>query len=344
MFVSTPKVVEDVLQEYGQRTREALLDFLPTHEPKRYLYDLVSDYPRRGGRYMRPALCIAAARAHGATVEQALRCAVSVELLHNALLVIDDVQDESEERRGKPSLHAEWGVPIAVNIGSTMTVLSLIPLLQTVESAGPLVAIRIVRAAVRTAQACAEGQALELGWRLDNRIDITERDYLEMATRKTCSYSTMFPIEAGTLLATGTTSVADDLLVYAHFIGTAFQIQDDLLNIEGDHARYGKELCGDLLEGKRTLLTIELLKRCTETERAMLIDFFALPRAEKTEQQVAHVTALLRKYGCTEYARRYAQNLLGAASYALERYAANLRPSRDLEFLRGVIPWMIEQP
>lgn len=343
MLCSTPPVVGELLQEYGERTRTALMDFLPEHEPRRYLYDLVREYPRRGGRCMRPALCIAAARAHGASVEQALKCAVSVELLHNALLVVDDIQDESEERRGQPSLHAQWGVPIAVNVGSTMTVLSLIPLIQCVETAGPLVAMRIIRGAVRTAQACAEGQALELGWRRDNRIDVTERDYLEMATRKTCSYSTMFPIEAGTLIATHAGSVDRLLMYYAHLIGIAFQIQDDLLNIDGDHARYGKEMGGDLWEGKRTLLTIELLRRCTPAERSMLSAFFGRARADKTAEQVATVTALLRKYECTAHARRYAQTLLGSASYALEQYAHRLPPSRDLEFLRGVIPWMVEQ-
>jgi geranylgeranyl diphosphate synthase type II len=343
MHYTTPPVVGELLHEYGQRTRTALLEFLPTHEPRRYLYDLVSDYPQRGGRYMRPALCIAAARAHGATVEQALKCAVSVELLHNALLVVDDIQDESEERRGSPSLHAQWGVPIAVNVGSTMTVLSLIPLIQCVETVGPWVAMRIIRGAVRTAQACAEGQALELGWRRDNRPDVTEREYLEMATRKTCSYSTMFPIEAGTLLATHAPEVDRALMYFAHFVGIAFQIQDDLLNIEGDHAQYGKELGGDLLEGKRTLLTIELQKRCTPEERGKLHRFLAKNRQDKTATELEEITAMLRKYECPEYARAYAQRLLGAASYALEQYAGRLRPSRDLEFLRGVIPWVVEQ-
>jgi len=343
MHYTTPSVVEELLREYGQQAHSALLAFLPTHEPRRYLYDLVGDYPRRGGRFMRPTLCIAAACAHGATVQQALKCAVSVELLHNALLVVDDIQDESEERRGKPSLHSQWGVPVAINVGSTMTVLSLIPLLESVETCGPFVAMRIVREAVNAAQACAEGQALELGWRFDNRIDITEQDYLEMATRKTCSYSTIFPIQAGALLGTRAPEVDRSLLHYAHFIGMAFQIQDDLLNIDGDHARYGKELGGDLLEGKRTLLTIELLRRCTDAERAMVIGFLGQPRDQKTDEDVATVTTLLRKYGCTEFARRYAQNLLGAASYALDRYATGLRPSRDLDFLYGIIPWMVEQ-
>ncbi len=340
---STPDVVRECLAEYGALVRQALLDFLPDREPRRYLYDLVSDYPRRGGRMMRPALCIASARAHGASVEQAIHAAVSIELLHNALLVVDDIQDGSDERRGRPSLHQLHGVPIALNVGSTMTVLSLVPLLESVTSCGPLVALRVFNEAVRAAQACAEGQALELGWRLDNRLDVSEADYLRMVTRKTCSYSTIYPIHAGALIGTREVEVAPSLLRYAHLLGLAFQIQDDLLNVDGDHAQYGKELAGDLYEGKRTLLTIALLQRCTEDERRGFEAFLATPRAAKRADEVAAILDRLRAYDCIGYARRFAHNLLGAAQYEFERYATRLAPSRDREFLHGVIPWVIEQ-
>lgn len=340
----TPPIVESLIREYGELARRAMISFLPRREPRRYLYDLVDEYPRRGGRLLRPTLCIASACAHGANVAEAMKAAISVELLHNGLLVVDDIQDGSEERRGLPSLHSQWGVPLAINVGSTMTVLSLIPLLESVTTCGPFVALRVVDEAVRTAQACAEGQALELGWRLDNRVDVTEAEYLEMVTRKTCSYSTIFPIHAGALIGTRGAAIDDSLLHYAHCLGAAFQIQDDLLNLEGDHARYGKELGGDLLEGKRTLLTIELLRRCTPTERQQVVAFLGLPRERKTPQQLQQIIAMMRHYQCPEFARRFAQNLLGAAAYALDQYSHRLRPSRDLEFLRGILPWVVEQP
>jgi geranylgeranyl diphosphate synthase type II len=340
---STPALVPELLAEYGGLAREALLRFLPDREPRRYLYDLVVDYPRRGGRLMRSTLCIASARAHGAPIEQAMHCAVSVELLHNALLVVDDIQDDSEERRGQPSLHQLHGIPIALNVGSTMTVLSLVPLLESVTSCGPLVALRIFNEAVRAAQACAEGQAMELGWRRDNNLDVNEHDYLRMVTRKTCSYSTIYPIHAGALIGTRRTEIDASLLRYAHFLGLAFQIQDDLLNVDGDHAQYGKEMAGDLYEGKRTLLTIALLQRCDDAQREWIGAFLAKARADKSPQDVARILGWLRDYDCIPHARHVAQNLLGAAQYELEQYATQLRPSRDKDFLLGVIRWVIEQ-
>src|SRR5258708_36159528 len=110
----TSTLVPDTLREYGDITRAALRNYLPSREPRRYLYDLVADYPERGGKMMRPALCIATARAFGAPLEYALGPAISIELLHNALLIHDDIEDESEERRGRPTLHLLHGGPLAV--------------------------------------------------------------------------------------------------------------------------------------------------------------------------------------------------------------------------------------
>lgn len=331
------------MREYGDLTREAILRFLPDREPRKYLYDLIGEYPRRRGRYMRPSICIASAKAHGASTEQALHCAVSIELLHNALLVVDDIQDGSVERRGLPTLHETHGVPIALNVGSTMSILSLVPLLRNVESCGPHVALWIFERAIEVAQQCAEGQAMELGWRLDNRLNITQAEYFDMVLRKTCSYSTIFPLRVGAMIGRGTENTTDATLRYGFLVGAAFQAQDDILNIDGDHARYGKELCGDLLEGKRTLLTIRLLSLCSEEERSFLVAFFAKPRPEKSASEMEQVVELLRRYGCIEHARWMMQALVGAAQHEFSRSLEHLPPSRDKEFLRGLAPWVIEQ-
>ncbi len=205
----TPSVVTELLGEYGKIAREALLAFLPKREPRKYLYDQLADYPSRASRYMRPAICIATARAFGAAPDAALNTAISIELLHNALLIVDDIQDESEERRGAPTLHRATGLPIALNVGSTMTVLSLVPLLGNVTTCGPHVALWIFERAIEVAQQCAEGQALELGWRFDNRLDLTDAEYLGMVLRKTCSYSTMLPLRAGAMIGSRRRDVPD---------------------------------------------------------------------------------------------------------------------------------------
>ena len=339
----TPSLVQEMMNEYGAMTREALLKFLPDREPRRYLYDLVGDYPRRRGRYMRPAICIASAKAHGATAEQAIHSAVSIELLHNALLVVDDIQDGSEERRGLPTLHESHGIPVALNAGTTMSILSLVPLLRNVDICGPHIALWCFERMIEVAQHAAEGQAMELGWRLDNRVDVDEVDYFEMILRKTCSYSTIFPLRLGAIIGLQRQDVPGSVLRYGFLIGAAFQIQDDLLNLYGDHARYGKEMKGDLREGKRTLITIHLLSKCTPDERRFVEHFLGEERRNKTDADVERVFGWIDHYGCGEYARQMAQGLIGASLHAFDQGLEGLPPSRDKEFLRGLSTWIVEQ-
>jgi len=144
-----------MLHEYGELTRAALTKYLPSREPRRYLYDLLSDYPLRGGKMMRPSMCIAAARLFGAPLENAMCTAVAIELLHNALLIHDDIEDGSEKRRGRPTLHLLHGVPLALNAGDTLTLMSFRPLLENRNLIGERLTLRIIEETERTAQECA---------------------------------------------------------------------------------------------------------------------------------------------------------------------------------------------
>lgn len=339
----TPSVVRELLDEYGALARKTLLEFIPDREPKKYLYELVADYPKRGGRGMRPALHIATAKAFGAALEQALATATSIELLHNALLVLDDIQDESEERRGRPTLHKQHGVPMAMNAGQSMSILSLVPLLGNVATNGPEMALWLFEAAIRMAQSAAEGQAMELGWRRDNRVDVTQRAYLDMVLRKTCAYSTLFPICAGAMVGLGRREVPNAISRYAYLLGATFQAQDDLLNIAGATESYGKEEFGDLLEGKRTLLTIRLFEVASDEERLFLRGFLGLARDQKSERDLMRVVDMIGKYGVVEHVRRLIQSMAGAAQFEFERGFSGVSPSRDLELLRFMPLWVIEQ-
>src|SRR6266436_8607685 len=170
-------LVSAILREYGGLTRSALKDYLPEREPRRYLYDLLNDYPQRGGKMMRPSLCIASARLFGARIEQALRTAVAIELLHNALLIHDDIEDGSERRRGLPTLHILHGTPLALNAGDALSMICFRPLLDNRNSIGDQLALKVIEETERVARECAEGQALELGWRHHNAANLSDDDY-----------------------------------------------------------------------------------------------------------------------------------------------------------------------
>jgi len=336
-------IVPAVLKDYGRVTREALGAWLPEREPWKYLYAPVSDYPSRGGRMLRPSLCIATARVFGASVEDALPAAVSIELLHNALLIHDDVEDESEERRGKPALHRLVGVPLAINAGDSLALLSVRPLIQARERLGALMSLRMLEEFDRMAQETAEGQALDLGWTRDNVADVGEHDYLEMVLKKTCWLTTIFPVRMGALVGTRDEVDLDRFLRFGFFLGAAFQIQDDLLNLVGDHERYGKELCGDLWEGKRTLMLIRLFEVASESEREQLHTLLAMPREERSATSIQWLRKLMDVHGCIEHARARAHGLAGAARHEFELLFGELDDGRDKRFLAGLAKWVLER-
>lgn len=336
-------LVPALLDEYGQRTRVALCDYLGPREPRRHLYTLVADYPSRGGRMLRPSLCIATARVFGAGLDDAVRTAVALELLHNAFLVHDDIEDDSETRRGRPTLHAAHGVPVAVNVGDALTLLGLRALIDNRETLGPWVSLQLVDETERMVRESIEGQAVELGWRRDNALHLTDADYLLMAMKKTCWYTAIYPSRAGALIGRRQAPGAEEFLRFGFFMGAAFQIQDDLLNLRGDPARYGKEIDGDIREGKRTLMLIHLLRSATPAERARIASFLAEPRAARRDADVAWVRERMDAYGSLDHAAAVAHGLAGAALHEFDALYGALPDSRDKQFIAGLIPWVLSR-
>jgi geranylgeranyl diphosphate synthase type II len=336
-------LVSSVLREYGDATRAVLFQYLPSAEPRRYLYDLVADYPRRGGRSFRPSLCIATARAFGTPMEMALRTAVSIEMMHNAMLIHDDVEDESEQRRGKPAMHITHGVPIAINVGDLLSLLAMRPLLDNRSILGSEMSLRILEETERMARESAEGQAFELGWRRDNVTDVGEADYLEMVLKKTCWLATIHPSRVGILIGARGGVDPDRCIRFGFFLGAAFQIQDDLLNLVGDADSYGKELGGDIRECKRTLMLIHLLANASASDRRRLCTILGEPRELRTDGDVSWVLERMDAHGSLDYARQVAHGLAGAAQHEFNQLYGHLPDSRDKRFLAALPAWVIQR-
>jgi len=343
-MAAPPPVVSEILRDYGALVRDAVREYLPPAEPRRYLYDLVADYPGRGGKMMRPSLCIAVARALGAPLDRLLlAAAASIELMHNAMLVHDDIEDESDRRRGQPTLHNLWGVAMAINAGDALVVRSLRPLLAAAAYTDPRLALRIIEETEHMARESAEGQALELGWRADNVVALEERDYFEMVLKKTCWLATIHPVRLGALIAVSGRVDPAAFVRFGFFLGAAFQIQDDVLNLVGDEAAYGKESDGDLREGKRTLMIIRLLQLATAAERARLVAHLGAPLRDRGSDEVRWLRDRMEHYGCIAYACQVARAMAAAALHDYTRLFAPVPPSRDREFLEGLITWVVER-
>ncbi len=331
-----------MLESYGGRTRDALREYLPEGSPGDYLYDLVSDYPQRGGKMLRPSLCIAMARALGAAEEDVLPSAVAIELLHNAILIHDDIEDESERRRGRPTLHALHGVPLALNAGDLLSLLSWQPLKEHVGRLPQRVAQDVFEETERTAWECAEGQALDLGWRRENRFDLTDGDYLTMVCKKTCWLGMIHPSRMGAIIATHSKDRFERLFRFGFLFGAAFQITDDLLNLEAQ-AAYGKERDGDIFEGKRTLMLSHLYRGATPAQRERIRSVLAGPRDGRDAADVRWIRRQMDDAGSLDYARTIACALGVAARGELDAIFEGVAESEDKRFVRELVAWSIER-
>jgi geranylgeranyl diphosphate synthase, type II len=336
-------LVRQVLGEYGAIVRDALTEYLAAEGQRNPIYRLAGDYPMRKGRALRASFCIAAARAFGASIGEAVQSALSLELLHNAFLVHDDVEDESEERRGAPALHVLYDVPTAVNAGDALLVLGLRPLFENRRLLGPSIAWNILAETERMVRESVEGQALELTWRRDNALELTDSDYLGMTLKKTCWYTTIYPSRIGAIIGRRDSSGLDVFVRFGFFLGAAFQIQDDVLNLLGDHDSYGKEIAGDLLEGKRTLMLIHLLRSAPDIDIARVRRLLGCSRSQKDAAELRWLRAKLDEYDCIEYARRVAHALAGAAMHEFDIAYRDARPSRDKRFIESLPYWVLER-
>jgi geranylgeranyl diphosphate synthase, type II len=183
---------------------------------------------------------------------------------------------------------------------------------------------------------------MELGWRRYNTNYVSEADYFEMVLKKTCWLATIYPIRIGALIGSRGAVDLEPFVRFGFFLGAAFQIQDDLLNLVAD-AAYGKERDGDLWEGKRTLMLIHALREATVDERARLEAIMQSERERRSCEDVGWMRSLIDRYQSCEYARQIAQGLAGAAAHEFSLLGAALPDSRDKRFLEHMPTWVIER-
>ncbi len=301
---------------------------------------LQRDYPSRGGKTLRGRLVVLSAAAHGAPdLADALTVAAALELFQAWVLVHDDIEDGSEERRGSPALHRLVGMPVALNVGDAMHVhmwrllhglLAGPPTAETAQvAARAALATRVLEEFGGMVTRTAEGQHLDLAWVEDGRFDVGEAEYLTMVRLKTAWYTVASPLRLGAVLAGQEPSPA--LTSAALDLGAAFQVRDDVLNLQTEDGSpaYGKEALGDLYEGKRTLMLSHLLASAHADVAEEVVSALSRPRAQRTEAQALQVLAHMREHGSVAHAQRTADRLAADGLSALEAALAGA-PNRPV--------------
>lgn len=291
--------------------------YLPEGEPAAFLYDLARDYPQRGGKRFRPALLLLCTALAGGAPEKALPTAAALELFQNFALVHDDIEDGSELRRGKPALHRLHGVPLALNAGDLMFSLVHEALLDNQRMLGAETALEVLRRFATIFRRTFEGQAMDIGWIKTDHFP-ERKDFETMIRHKTGWYSGRGPCEVGALIGGGDSTLIETLGAFGEMLGIGFQIRDDLLNLtansEGDapgvlSGGYGKEHGGDIAEGKRTLIVIELLERLPAGESKRLREILTLPPEQTSQEDVHWVIQRAETTGALEAVREHCAGL-----------------------------------
>lgn len=262
------------------------------------------------GKLIRPQLAILACCAAGGTVEMALPLAAAIQLAHDFTLLHDDIQDNSDLRRGRVTVWKQWGVPQAINAGDGMLLVAHLALHQLSEAAvAPVVVLEVVRRFERTILEVCEGQFLDMSF--EGRLSIDEQHYLGMIGRKT-AVLLAGATSLGALVGGAQPTTVEAMADFGRNLGLAFQIEDDLLGIWGDPHVTGKPYAADLLQRKVSLPIIRALR--DQHAGARLRQLYSQPTLDEHDVRAA-LDALATtdaRRSCAELAAHYHHEALAA--------------------------------
>ena len=259
------------------------------------LYAPISYILGLGGKRLRPVLTLMGANAFGQQTAPALPAALAVELFHNFTLVHDDIMDDAPLRRGKPTVHTKWDNNLAILSGDAL----LIAAYQALEAYEESLYSQLTRALNKTAIEVCEGQQYDMDF--EKRTNVSEGEYLHMIKLKTavlvgCAF------KMGALIAGASLKQSEEIYQIGVSIGIAFQIQDDYLDAFGDPKSFGKQVGGDIIENKKTMLYYLAIELGTDIQKKELITLFST-RPQNPVDKIKTSCEIFYKTGAQEACR-----------------------------------------
>ena len=265
---------------------ESALAQLSMPEEPELLYTPIIYSMSGGGKRLRPVLLLMTAEAFGGSLEEAMPAALAVEIFHNFTLLHDDIMDNADVRRGKPSVYAKWGGNVALLSGDAMLITAYRSLAKVASERLP----RVMSIFSDMALEVCEGQQYDMDFETISKVSVEE--YMQMIERKTSALLSGSAMIGATMAGASEEDIKK-IYRFATELGLAFQLQDDVLDSFGDTA-LGKKIGGDILEGKKTFLMIQALSRASAEEREILATTH-LRKDITDEQKIAIVKALYEK-------------------------------------------------
>ncbi len=315
--------LSDNLRRYVEMIERAWWERLKSREPSPTLYEPIKDILGRGGKRLRPCLCMLSCEFVGGDAADALPTALGIELFHNFSLVHDDIEDGSRLRRGQPTLHIKYGLPVAVNAGDALFALCFDVLCENERLLGVERAWRIFREIAALSVTLAEGQALDILFKQTMRMSV--EDVIEILHKKTAR---LFAVSAkcGAIAGGAPDDITSKLGNAWEHIGIAFQIRDDVLNLKGSEEEYGKRIGEDIYEGKPTLIIVHCLARCNASERREIMKCLGNYDKEAIENAIR----IFEKHHSIEYAEKCAEKYLQEGLKILNKTEGNAEMRQNM--------------
>ena len=259
----------------------------PAHP--RELFSPIEYSLEEGGKRLRPTLLLMACNLFSEQPREALPAAAAVEIFHNFTLLHDDIMDNAEVRRGKPSVHRRWGTNAAILSGDAMMIYAY----TLLEQCDPGLLPALLETFNRMAMEVCEGQQYDMDF--EHRNDVTEDEYIEMIRLKT-SVLLACSMKIGAILADAPAADADNLYRFGEQVGLAFQLQDDYLDVYGDPSVFGKAIGGDIVSNKKTYMLINAMNRADSEQRRRLSEWIGAKDFDAGEK-IAAVRAIYDEIG-----------------------------------------------
>ncbi|HUI90484.1 MAG TPA: polyprenyl synthetase family protein [Anaerolineales bacterium] len=271
--------------------------------------------PEVTGKRVRPLLVLLVMASCMSNWLHAVPAAIAIELIHNFSLVHDDIQDNSDKRRGRTTVWKKWNMAQAINVGDALFVISNQAILDLAGNFPGDTVIRIVRVIQDACLDLTRGQYLDMVY--ENREDISVQDYWKMIECKTAALISACA-QVGGILGSRDDETIEQYCLFGRDLGLAFQVQDDLLGIWGDEALTGKSAASDLVDGKNSLPILFGINQRGEFAKRWSLSP-VLP------DEVADIAQILVHEGAQEYTERAAERLTNQALATLER----INPKND---------------
>ena len=285
-------------------------------EPKN-LYRAARHIIDAGGKRLRPFLVLKSCKMVGGNEEDALATASSLELLHTFTLLHDDIMDQDEKRRGVPSVHTKWGVPIAIVAGDLLfaKVYEAITKHTDTKHVKPKRILQVMQEVSEATVSICEGQTRDMMF--ENKETVSEAEYFEMIRGKTAA---LFETSArcGGLLGGATKSQVKRLGEFGHYAGIAFQVIDDVLALTADEKVLKKPVGNDIREGKRTLIVVYALEKASKSQRKQILE--TLGNKYASPEQIQETIEIIESLGAIAYAKKLADKYIRKAKKALARF------------------------